>query len=125
MRKSNRFTTANLIKEFRKSKGMSQMNLADKIGISYQQIQKYEKGINNINVERLKQIAKALEIPINEFFPAEKGIVSESPAVYGKMSDDEQTLLYIYRSIKDKKLKKAFLDFMKAVVSNLKSHASL
>jgi transcriptional regulator with XRE-family HTH domain len=44
---------------------MSQMELAEKIGISYQQLQKYEKGINNISISRLKQIADVLKIPIS------------------------------------------------------------
>ena len=39
-----------LIRQLRKSAGMSQMKLADRIGVSYQQVQKYEKGVNRLSV---------------------------------------------------------------------------
>ena len=46
---------------------MSQMTLADHLGISYQQVQKYEKGISKVNLPRLVQICKALEVNPLEF----------------------------------------------------------
>ena len=51
---------------------MSQMRLAALVGVSYQQIQKYEKALGRISVERLEQISKALKLPISEFYLAEK-----------------------------------------------------
>jgi transcriptional regulator with XRE-family HTH domain len=108
-------TTGQLVKECRKIKGISQIKLAEMIGVSYQQVQKYEKGTNRISVDRLKQIAKALDVPINEFFSLEKLVVSENPTAYGKMTDDEQLLLHLFREIKDKKVKKAIIEFIKAV----------
>lgn len=104
-----------LIKEIRKARGMSQMKLAEMVGVSYQQIQKYEKGISKISIERLEQISKALDIPINLFFQSEKGMVSETPAIYGKMTDDEKLLLQLFRKIKDKKSKNAILEFLKTL----------
>jgi transcriptional regulator with XRE-family HTH domain len=59
------------IRELRKSKGLSQMKLADMVGVSYQQIQKYEKASGNISVERLEQISKAFKVPITTFFNAD------------------------------------------------------
>jgi hypothetical protein len=38
-----------------------------------------------------------------------------TPAVYGKITDDEQLLLHLFREIKDKKVKKAVIEFIKAV----------
>ena len=105
-----------LIKKFRKAKGISQMGLADMLGVSYQQIQKYEKGISKISVGRLEQISKALDIPINSFFQSEKEVVSETPAVYGKMTDDEQLLLQLFRRIKNEKSKNAVLEFLRVLV---------
>ena len=96
-----RRTTGQIVKEYRQAKGMSQMELAEIIGVSYQQVQKYEKGTNRISVERLKQIAKALDVPINEFFSPEKLVVSETQAAYGKMTEDEQLLLHLFREIKE------------------------
>jgi transcriptional regulator with XRE-family HTH domain len=59
------------IRELRKTKGLSQMKLADMVGVSYQQIQKYEKASGNISVERLEQISKAFKVPITTFFNAD------------------------------------------------------
>lgn len=56
------------IRAFRTSKGLSQTDLGGKIGITFQQVQKIEKGINRISASRLHRVAKALETPIAEFF---------------------------------------------------------
>lgn len=47
---------------------ISQSDLGAKIGISYQQVQKYEKGINRVGASRLTQIAEALELPVLAFY---------------------------------------------------------
>ena len=60
------------IRGLRKERGMSQMRLAALVGVSYQQIQKYEKASGSISVERLEQISKAFKISISTFFPVEK-----------------------------------------------------
>lgn len=52
-----------------KDAGLSQVQLADKCGITFQQIQKYMSGTNRMSVSRLYQIAGILEIPIWLFFP--------------------------------------------------------
>ena len=48
--------------------GMSQEKLGDALGITFQQIQKYEKGANRIGASRLQQISKVLGTPISFFF---------------------------------------------------------
>ena len=53
------------IKRIRKALGLSQIALAERIGISFQQIQKYEKGASKISVVRLQQISEALHINIS------------------------------------------------------------
>lgn len=57
-----------LLLQARQKKDMSQMDLAEKCGISFQQIQKYEKGTNAMAQARLQQIAAALELPITYFY---------------------------------------------------------
>jgi transcriptional regulator with XRE-family HTH domain len=47
---------------------LSQTELADKIGVTFQQVQKYEKGTNRIGAGRLQRIGEALEVPITFFF---------------------------------------------------------
>ena len=48
--------------------GMSQEKLGDQLGITFQQIQKYEKGTNRIGASRLQHIARVLSVPISFFF---------------------------------------------------------
>src|SRR4051795_7470049 len=47
---------------------LSQTELAERIGVTFQQVQKYEKGVNRIGAGRLQRISEALEVPISFFF---------------------------------------------------------
>ena len=51
------------IRANRLSRGLTQETLADKIGVTFQQVQKYEEGANGARGSRLVQIAKALDVP--------------------------------------------------------------
>ncbi|TAN42625.1 MAG: helix-turn-helix domain-containing protein [Nitrospirae bacterium] len=105
------------IKLLRKAKGISQMKLAELIGVSYQQIQKYEHGVNRISVSRLAQIANAVGFPLNSLFQGEPDRVSEEPAVYADLGEDEKTLLVYFRKIDDR-LKRAVIDILKTMAQN-------
>ncbi len=48
--------------------GMTQQQLAERVGIKFQQIQKYETGANRVSASRLWDIADALEVPVSFFF---------------------------------------------------------
>src|SRR5579883_3596877 len=56
------------IREFRKAIGISQTELAEQVGVTFQQVQKYENGTNRVGAGRLTQIANALDVPITAFF---------------------------------------------------------
>jgi len=53
--------------------GMSQTTLADALGLTFQQVQKYEKGANRISASRLHQIANTLQVPVSYFFESAPG----------------------------------------------------
>jgi transcriptional regulator with XRE-family HTH domain len=59
------------IATMRKAKGFSQTALGDFVGVTFQQIQKYEKGLNRVGAGRLQSIAKFLEIPVATLFSDE------------------------------------------------------
>ncbi len=64
--------------------GMTQTNLSDAIGVSFQQMQKYEKGTNRISASRLFDLSRILDVPIQFFFddmPA--AVAASSPAQGG------------------------------------------
>ena len=58
--------------------GMSQEKLGEKINLTFQQIQKYEKGTNRIGASRLFQLSKILEVPVGYFF--EDAFANSAPA---------------------------------------------
>jgi transcriptional regulator with XRE-family HTH domain len=56
------------IKLRREGLGISQEKLGEMVGVTYQQIQKYEKGINKVNAEMLQKIAQSLGVSVDFFF---------------------------------------------------------
>jgi transcriptional regulator with XRE-family HTH domain len=58
-----------LIRKHRVAKGETQMALAAQLGITYQQMQKYERGVTRVSASRLYDIAQALNVPVASFFP--------------------------------------------------------
>jgi transcriptional regulator with XRE-family HTH domain len=64
----------------RKMLSMSQTDLADAVGVTFQQIQKYEKGTNRISASRLLQISHVLQVPISFFFEDPRGPSKERGA---------------------------------------------
>ncbi|WP_370125218.1 helix-turn-helix domain-containing protein [Sinorhizobium fredii] len=56
------------IRTRRRILNMSQTTLADKLGLTFQQVQKYEKGTNRVGASRLQAVADALEVPVSFFF---------------------------------------------------------
>lgn len=56
------------LRQARKSRGLSQAALGEAIGISFQQVQKYERGYNRVSASKLAEAALFLEVPIQYFF---------------------------------------------------------
>src|SRR2546423_15649574 len=64
---------------------LSQTDLADRIGVTFQQVQKYEKGVNRIGAGRLQRISEALDVPISFFFGGAVALdkTSETGSIFG------------------------------------------
>ncbi|OED50318.1 helix-turn-helix domain-containing protein [Leisingera sp. S232] len=69
--------------------GMTQQQLAEQVGIKFQQIQKYETGANRVSASRLWDISDALEVPVSFFF---EGLQEESKAPADKASVPEDLM---------------------------------
>jgi transcriptional regulator with XRE-family HTH domain len=69
--------------------GMTQQQLADKVGIKFQQIQKYETGMNRVSASRLWDIAEALGVGINFFFEGIDDSRAETKAEGDFLADKE------------------------------------
>ena len=108
--------------------GMSQEKLGESLGITFQQIQKYEKGTNRIGASRLQHIATVLSVPVSFFFedapgtPAEAAAFAESrPAHYvvDFLSSSEGIQLNkAFVRIKDTKLRRRVIDLVKAMAGD-------
>lgn len=61
------------LRNLRLLQGMSQNRLGQMIGVSFQQVQKYEKGINRLNAKRLVQLASIFKVPVQAFFGDDEG----------------------------------------------------
>jgi len=75
--------------------GMTQQQLAEHVGIKFQQIQKYETGANRVSASRLWDIASTLDVSINFFFDglqAEEGVKIQSDAIPSDLMGDKEAL---------------------------------
>ena len=66
--------------------GVAQQQLGQKVGIKFQQIQKYETGINRVSASRLWDIAEALDVPVSFFFEGFTANETDSDTVISPMS---------------------------------------
>lgn len=120
--------------------GITQENLAEAAGITFQQVQKYEKGRNRLSASRLFQFARVLDVPISYFF---EGFFAPDSQIglSGGFADNEQEpfdcddgsaddlmnqketidLVRTYYSITDERLRKDFLKMLKQMAKNFKS----
>ena len=96
------------IKKRRRELGISQERLAEILGVTYQQVQRYEKGTNKLNVENIQVIADALSVQVFYFFEPEKAsTVAESPSSYFPAEEDR--LLKYFGKIKESRSKNIVL----------------
>jgi transcriptional regulator with XRE-family HTH domain len=109
--------------------GMSQERLGESMGLTFQQVQKYEKGVNRIGASRLFQISKILDVPVQFFF-------EEAPQLDGNTSmglaepESETFILEFLNSreglelnrafvkIGDSKVRKGVVDLVRALSAN-------
>ena len=100
--------------------GMSQERLGDLLGLTFQQVQKYEKGINRIGAGRLFEIARILDVPVAFFYDG-VGSSSDGPAetsapVMEFVSSSEGLQLSLaFMKINDPKVRKRVLDLVKSL----------
>ena len=105
---------------------MSQEKLGEHLGITFQQIQKYEKGTNRIGASRLQHIARVLQVPVSFFFEDAPGAPADGQA---GMSEQPQTSYVVdflssseglqlnkaFVQIKDPKLRRRIIDLVKGM----------
>ena len=107
--------------------GMSQEKLGDALGLTFQQVQKYEKGTNRIGASRLQQISEILQVPVSFMFeggpagPTPASGLSEAPSP-AYVSDFLATseglaLTRAFTRITDPKLRRSIVDLVEQMAS--------
>lgn len=105
---------------------MSQEKLGDELGVTFQQVQKYERGANRVGASRLYRLSRVLEVPVQFFF---EGLSDSAPAA--AMADNDQTpivydfiqssdgvsLAESFSRIKDPKVRRRVLELVRTLAS--------
>jgi transcriptional regulator with XRE-family HTH domain len=89
--------------------GMSQERLGDSMGLTFQQVQKYEKGVNRIGASRLFQISKILDVPVQFFFEEAPHVGDARPARGMAEADSESFILEFLNTREGLELNRAFV----------------
>jgi transcriptional regulator with XRE-family HTH domain len=104
---------------------MSQEKLGDAIGLTFQQVQKYEKGTNRMGSSRLVQIANVLKVPVTFFFeggPDQSKLdgKAQSPAFVSNFlaTSDGLALTKAFMRIKDAKLRRSIVKTVEVIAGN-------
>jgi transcriptional regulator with XRE-family HTH domain len=112
--------------------GMSQEKLGDALGLTFQQVQKYEKGTNRIGASRLQQISHILQVPVAFFFEGAPNVSppgssrdsglhdAPSPAYVSDFlaTSDGLALTKAFTRISDSKLRRRIVDLVEQIAVN-------
>lgn len=102
--------------------GMSQERLAELLGVTFQQVQKYEKGVNRIAASRLHDISNALDMPVSRFFegmaPGRASGVSEAAKDYVEdvlATPEGAQLMALFASIQNVRVRRRVVELVRAL----------
>ncbi len=89
---------------------MTQQQLGDKVGINFQQIQKYATGTNRISASRMWDIAATMEVPVSVFFEGIDGQAADTSMTRGDILTDKEALAFLrtYYTIPENQRKRLF-----------------
>jgi transcriptional regulator with XRE-family HTH domain len=99
------------VRLLRKHAGMTQERLAELVGVSFQQIQKYENGSTKLNTDKLQQVASALKVPASVFFGEDT--YEKSP-----LSDRERKLVQAFRVLGDEEILESLVKLLQKACSS-------
>ncbi|MBI1360565.1 MAG: helix-turn-helix domain-containing protein [Alphaproteobacteria bacterium] len=105
----------------RKELRLSQDKLAERLGVTFQQVQKYERGANRISAGRLYELARALETTIPYFYQGAPevstsvaGVAEEGEEFVSQIDTEAVDLMGAFHKIRDPELRKSILAMVKS-----------
>ena len=104
------------ITALRKARGLSQTALGQAVGVTFQQVQKYEKGQNRVGAGRLRDIAHLLEVPVSAFFDEEGGAERAGADVFGFLrAPGAMDLLRAFATVEDDAVRREIVGLVRAI----------
>lgn len=105
------------------AKGITQTDLGDAIGITFQQVQKYEKGANRIGGGRLCEIASFLDVPIGNFFAdVQSRPAAKSPNVLDLLTDPQSIrIVRAFAKISQPGIRLALVNLIEDIVTKMRA----
>ena len=114
------------IRSQRLLRNLSQTELGKKVGITFQQIQKYEKGVNRVGAGRLQRIAEVLDVPVSFFFEGARGRSPEADNINeGLEFLDTAAAVRVVRAfaaIKDQKMRQTIVTLLEELAEQQRPH---
>jgi transcriptional regulator with XRE-family HTH domain len=104
------------IRARRMAKGMSQTELGALLGVTFQQVQKYEKGVNRVGAGRLVRVAEALDVPVSFFFGATDIGSNDTRVILGFLDTSYALrLLRAFSRIPQGEIQRAIVDLVESI----------
>jgi transcriptional regulator with XRE-family HTH domain len=116
----------NRLRQRRSFVGMSQTALGAAIGLSFQQIQKYERGVNRIGATQLFEVSRVLDVPVSFFFENAGALSFKSRARKTVLPMDDRETLHLVRDffrIGDRRVRLSVARMVKAIALSSASRA--
>ncbi len=111
----------------RRERKLTQEQLGEILELTFQQVQKYEKGVNRVSAGRLYEIAGVLDVPVGYFFDGLDAEASPAGGMFAgaddpftrplAISNEEAELIAAFQKISDATLRRSLLDTVKAAAS--------
>ena len=128
----DRVVGENIYRQRRRLK-LTQERLGELLGLTFQQVQKYEKGVNRVSAGRLYEIANVLEVPVGFFFEGAGALpFRETPGLAEEaeepqiavLSDEVLQLIEAFQKIEDASLRRSLLATIRAAASAFETRAT-
>jgi len=112
---------------------LTQEQLGEKLGLTFQQVQKYEKGVNRISAGRLFEVSEVLTVPVSYFFEGVEEMLGtrpmtvhedEHPPALPLIDSEAMELVTAFQKITDAGLRRSLLDTIRAAGASFEKDAS-
>ena len=107
------------IRDKRNERGMSQTEVANALGVTFQQVQKYERGTNRVGASRLFDLSRILSVPVQYFFAGLNNqstpIEKEGDNVIHRMKPDTVELVEAYSKVENPQVRRLILSTIRSI----------